>query len=977
MPSLRAIAAAMIGLSAPTRVGAMLRGLSLPTDEGQARSLLTALGGVGNEIERGVRLYRKARTGALRTDDPVRGPGRIVSELDETDALRLEVHPAIVVGAERTVLPPYLPRAHDTRLREAVTAARTSSAAVMLVGGSSTGKTRACWEAVREVLPDWRLWHPLTPERPDAVVAALAGGRVQPRTVIWLNEAQMYLAPSGNGPRVAAALQDLLSRDEPGPVLVLGSMWPEHWNGLTERDAGRDHPARTFLGLCRAIAVPAGFEPDELDRQSATIGSDPRLRIAAAQGGRRLTQHLAGAPELVRRFEHAGEPARALVQAAMDARRLGGQLYLSPEFLRHAASGYLDRQVWDQLPDGDSWFTEAMAYLMRPCHGAPGPFTRRKPLPGETAPAAGFRLADFLEQVGRADRAAVFPPASFWDAVESTVVDPGILREFALQAQNRGRLQRAVRLYETAVGRGDKDALHRAVFLRHRHGDEAGAETLAMRALDCGDTSGVVALAGWRESANWPSAEALYRLAADRGNPRAVAALAESWRRIHPHDFAAGKALAVRAAEGGVTRGLRGLAEWCDQRGAAGEAEALAQLAADHGDPGVLVTLADARRSAGLRSLALRAEDSGNRRRFLALARLYLATRSKSARVRDLERAWKAAEQGDVTALIAILRRDLHHGDLDDAERLYRQAAAAGSTKALCAVATLRTLGGDPEGAEQATRAAADRGDHTALVGLADARLRAGDRDGALTLYEKAYAHEVPFALARLTRLRVTRDPERALVLATGSADRGDTMPLIALALHREHSGDTAGAEALYRQVLDRGDRRAASRLINLREGAGDHDGATAIAVRAAMMGWVKPLADLAESRDKAGDHAGAEVLAARAAAHGEPSALRNLAWRRAQAGDQDGARRLRRQAAGHGDTSAMLALADELRTAGDPLTAEKILIEAVNRGAAYSAFTGLARLRSDAGDSAAARLIHRYGLSDDGTPARSLPPPA
>ena len=43
------------------RVGELLRGEGLPVDEKQARALLDALGAVGSEIDRGVRLYRDAR----------------------------------------------------------------------------------------------------------------------------------------------------------------------------------------------------------------------------------------------------------------------------------------------------------------------------------------------------------------------------------------------------------------------------------------------------------------------------------------------------------------------------------------------------------------------------------------------------------------------------------------------------------------------------------------------------------------------------------------------------------------------------------------------------------------------------------------------------------------------------------------------------------------------------------------------------
>lgn len=75
LPSLRALAAAM-HLKQPGRVGQILRGLAWPADEAQARVLLEALGAAGSEVERGLRLYRKARSGhdqqhrARRTQRP-------------------------------------------------------------------------------------------------------------------------------------------------------------------------------------------------------------------------------------------------------------------------------------------------------------------------------------------------------------------------------------------------------------------------------------------------------------------------------------------------------------------------------------------------------------------------------------------------------------------------------------------------------------------------------------------------------------------------------------------------------------------------------------------------------------------------------------------------------------------------------------------------------------------------------------------
>ncbi|WP_371641843.1 hypothetical protein [Streptomyces mirabilis] len=105
---------------------------------------------------------------------------------------------------------------------------------VVLVGESPSGKTRACWEAVRTRPPDWR--HPIAPSQPNAIAqvlddALVSGMRIAPRTVIWLNETQHYLFNAADPKlveRIAAGLPALLVTPERGPVLILGTIWPDH-----------------------------------------------------------------------------------------------------------------------------------------------------------------------------------------------------------------------------------------------------------------------------------------------------------------------------------------------------------------------------------------------------------------------------------------------------------------------------------------------------------------------------------------------------------------------------------------------------------------------------------------------------------------------------------------------------------------------------------------------------------------------------
>lgn len=76
-------------------------------------------------------------------------PGQLLAEV--TDPFHLEVHRAI--GSEVAGLPDlpaYVEREHDRLLAEVVAQAAVGTSRIaVLVGGSSTGKTRTCWEALR------------------------------------------------------------------------------------------------------------------------------------------------------------------------------------------------------------------------------------------------------------------------------------------------------------------------------------------------------------------------------------------------------------------------------------------------------------------------------------------------------------------------------------------------------------------------------------------------------------------------------------------------------------------------------------------------------------------------------------------------------------------------------------------------------------------------------------------------------------
>ncbi|WP_432190275.1 hypothetical protein [Streptomyces sp. Tue6028] len=903
-------------------------------------------------------LQREAAVASIE-DEARPGPGRPIGQWDPHD---LEVHPAgpastasgSGTGGRTRELPGYVQRGHDLVLAEAVQAAAAGrSQMVVLVGSSSTGKTRACWEAVQPLAAHgWRLWHPIDPTRADAALDDLR--RVAPRTVVWLNEAQHYLGRTA-GERVTAALKSLLTAAERGPVLVLGTLWPEYAAQYTSLpSAGQDpHSLVRELLSGRTVTVPDAFDAQAMAAAAVLArGGDRLLADALTRTGPegRLTQDLAGAPALLTRYEHATPAARAVLEAAMDARRLGTGPHLHQAFLTDAATDYLSAVDYDQL--AQDWAEQAFAELARLVHGKQAPLRRttlrspRRPhtpsppvlasSPQPTGPV--FRLADYLEQHGRTTRSHLCPPASFWDAAYTHLTHPDDLDNLTQAATDRHRLQWAHYLRTRAADHGSIDALTRLATEREQTEDPEGAETLARQAFDHGNTRALYQLVEMRNKTGDPeSAEALARRTAAHGNPHLLAHLA--WLREQAGDREHAGTLYQEAADHGESNALTHVAIERERAGDREGAETLARQAVGHGSTHVMYRLVEMR------------NETGDREGAEALAR-------------------QTAAHGDshVLAYLAQLRRQA--GDLEHAEALYQEAADHHDTEALTYLAEKRERAGDREAAETLYREAADHGHIRALTHLAELREQAGDQEAAENLARQAADHGDPFALTRLVAKRAkVGGREAAEVLARQTADHGDTQLLTHLATERERAGDHKGAKSLYREAADHGDTHALSRLAELRERAGDPEGAESLARQAADHGDTLALARLAEMREWNGNREGAEAMAQLAAHHGETRALIHLATERERDGDREGAERAAQQAADHGSTRALYLLAEKRVEARQWEAAERAARQAIDRGNTRALYL-LAVIREKAGDRIGAKTRYREAANHGHTDA-------
>ncbi|MFF2789894.1 tetratricopeptide repeat protein [Streptomyces sp. NPDC058049] len=788
--------------ASPSRdtVGRIVGDATVPAKQADVVALITVLsrmaaGEVTSTVQDAARLWRQARLA-----EPI---GRPIGELDPH---ALEVHHAIANDGA-TGLPAYVEREHDARLRAIVAeVVEGSSRLVMLVGTSSTGKTRACWEAVQRLPAGWRLWHPIDPERPQAALADLA--RVGPRTVVWLNEAQHYLLSEQHGEAIAAGLRELLADTSRGPVLILGTIWPgpDHFDKLTHQPTA-DAPdafsqARVLLGG-REIRLPTAFTPPVIEvlKQS----TDPRLAEAAAhaQDGM-VTQYLAGAPELIKIYRTSSPGTRSVLEAAMDARRLGHPPGLPLSFLETAAEAYLTDTEWDLLPD--NWLPQSLTLLTDPVKGARGPLhPQRRPRGASRTSSAPvgqtYRLADFLDQHGRAIRRLERVPELFWPAAIEHC-GPRAARALASSAEERGLSHIACRLWArggdlTAVGRilVRSGRLDEALTWYEQAADHRALEEAAVHLVQAG---------------RWDEADAWIERAAAAGSRSVFLQAAESLRRADRWEEAL--AWYERAAVDGDHDTLLRVADRLAAVGRWEEALAWYERAAVDGDHDALLRVAGRLAAVGRWDEALtwyeRAAETDQRALRTAADRLADAGRWEEAltwyeraavdgnpdtfrsaadRLADFGRwdealAWyeRAVQIGDRNALLWAGDRLAAADRWDEALAWYERAAASGSPQELRSVAErLGDVGRLDEALAWYERAARS-GNEDALLSAAGRLVKADRQDEALAWYERAAETSGPvafrWAAERLWRVGKT---DEALALYERAARAGDQEALL------------------------------------------------------------------------------------------------------------------------------------------------------------------------------------------------------
>jgi uncharacterized protein YidB (DUF937 family) len=396
----------------------------------------------------------------------LRGRGRRAGAWDPE---KLGVHRVAGGGC----LTPYIRRPHDDVLDALLDPAVRRSRLVAIRGGSSTGKTRAAYEAVsRRQLAGWRLDYP----RGEAGLSTLLDAGIRARTILWLDELRDYTSGTDRGTTMLDRLAQLL--EDQDQVIVVTTMWPEHWTAYT--DAARtapglaQDPAGAAGRLLARLPSLSGYPPADLTSASggvidvplaftaeeviAATRTDPVLAdaaTAAASAGQtgHLAQYLAAVPDLLDRYQGAAGDryGRAVIIAAMDAARLGCQNPLTEALLLEAAPGYLADPA-DRTKPVSAWGEAALAWATEMLRGAVQAVQPVPPTHG--IGIVGYRPADYLDQHGRNDRQQQVGPTELWDAVTTHTGSAADLVGLAHAAEGYGLYRRASLLWTRAAAFG-------------------------------------------------------------------------------------------------------------------------------------------------------------------------------------------------------------------------------------------------------------------------------------------------------------------------------------------------------------------------------------------------------------------------------------------------------------------------------------------------------------------------------------------
>ncbi|MFE1824197.1 tetratricopeptide repeat protein, partial [Streptomyces anulatus] len=685
---------------------------------------------------------------------------------------------ALAAGTHRSrpddsgdAVPPYVPRDQDLPIRTRLTRAANEGGLVLVVGDSTAGKTRACFEALRSQLPEHRVVAPAG--GPDLLTAVEVIDRTAARCVVWLDDLESCLGPDGLEP---ALLNEIVRLRIP----VLATMRHQQFDIFaapeTASDTGTGH-ARTATAGARVLRQ---LDPVELDRvwtpgelERAGEAEDDRIADALAHHGPYgIAEYLAAGPALYQEWHRANRPgghprAAALITAAVDLARTGLRPPYPLDLLTSAHEPYLTAAGGPLLRPEP--LDTALEWTTRRRHGVTSMLV-------PTQDPNAWHVFDYLT-----DHTHTPIPDTTWHAALQHAVDPDELMILGAHAHYDAPII-AESFYRQAVDAGDTYAMSNLGVLLAETGRAEEAESFFRTAADDGHTDAMsnlgllLAKAGRTEEA-----ETFYRQAADAGHTDAMVNLGLLLARAGRAEEA--ETFYRQAADAGHTDAMVNLGVLLGKAGRAEEAETFYRQAADAGDTYAMSNLG-----------------------------VLLA---KTGRAEEAESFFRtAADDGNSGATVNLGNLLAETGRAEEAETFYRQAADDGHTDAMSNLGILLAKTGRAEEAETFFRQAADAGHSSAMVNLGSLLGETGRAEEAETFYRQAADNGHTDAMVNLgILLAKTGRAEEAETFFRQAADAGHTDAMSNLGVLLGETGRAEEAETFYRQAADNGHTDAMSNL--------------------------------------------------------------------------------------------------------------------------------------------------------------------
>ncbi|MBQ1080602.1 tetratricopeptide repeat protein [Nocardiopsis sp. B62] len=512
-------------------------------------------------------------------DAPVPGWVEMALPVHQCDASELGVHSALP-GSEDEGLPPYVARDVDDALDKGLAAAAASARGglVLVTGASTAGKTRALVAALGRTLPDRMLVAP--PEgadlRPLPAWLKERAARAPQGWVVWLDDLDRHLSPSGLTPALVAVLG--------GAGAIVAATIRRNQLETLRPSTAEQLAASEGAGYAVLRTPPIVVERrwNRHEREQAHASGDERLVRAAVDERFGVAEQLAAGPvleQIWRTGPDSGHPrGYALVAAAVALAQAGVPSPLTREQIQAAHFAY--------LPDPPPLAEEAEQAWAWATH-------QRSGMAGLLVPVdhdGRWRAFDYLTLQGPL-------PEIVWRVALDTATDQDRL-DVGLTAYSAGRADVAETAWTPLAKQGHTEAMTNLGRLLEQTGRQKQAQDWFRRAAGQGDTEAMVTLGGLlfnagrrRKAQDW------FRRAAEQGDTSAMflfgASLALAGRMAKAEDWFR------RAAEQGHTEAMVNLGVLLKDAGRRRKAQDWFRRAAEQGHTEAMVNLGVLLKDAG------------------------------------------------------------------------------------------------------------------------------------------------------------------------------------------------------------------------------------------------------------------------------------------------------------------------------------------------------------------------------------------